>query len=56
VAALLAAATSAPRRPAGPSPYLGRLADIVDITAVVALAPVACAVLGLYSLVRTWVS
>jgi type VII secretion integral membrane protein EccD len=57
VVALLAAATSAPRRPrGGGSPYLGRLADIVDITAVIALAPVACAVLGLFGLVRGLVS
>lgn len=52
VVALIAAATTAARRTGTASPYLGRLADIVDITAVVALAPVACAVLGLYGLVR----
>jgi type VII secretion integral membrane protein EccD len=57
VVALLSAATSAPRRPrGGGSPYLGRLADVVDITAVIALAPVACAVLGLFGLVRGLVS
>ena len=52
VVALLATAATASRRRAGGSPYLGRLADILDITAVVALAPVACAVLNLYSWVR----
>jgi hypothetical protein len=30
------------------SPYLSRLADLLEIVTVVALAPVACAVLGLY--------
>ncbi len=40
------------RRRREPSPYLGRLADIVDVVAVLALAPVACAVLDLYTWVR----
>jgi hypothetical protein len=35
-----------------PSPYLGRLADVVDILIVVSVVPVACAVLDLYSRVR----
>jgi type VII secretion integral membrane protein EccD len=51
VALMVTAATAHRRRPGG-SPYLSRLADILDITAVVALAPVACAVLDLYSWVR----
>jgi hypothetical protein len=53
VVALLGTAATAHRRRAGGSPYLGRLADILDITTVVALAPVACAVLNLYSWVRS---
>jgi hypothetical protein len=52
VVALLATAATAHRRRAGSSPYLGRLADILDVTAVVALAPVACAVLDLFTWVR----
>lgn len=35
-----------------PSPYLGRLADVVDVLVVVSVVPVACAVLGLYGRVR----
>lgn len=38
------------RRP--PSPYLGRLADIFDVTLTLAAAPVAAAVLGLYGVMR----
>ncbi len=52
VMALLGTAATAHRRRGGGSPYLGRIADILDITTVVALAPVACAVLNLYSWVR----
>jgi type VII secretion integral membrane protein EccD len=52
VVALLATAAGAPRRRVGTSPYLGRVADILDVTAVVALAPVACAVLNLYTWIR----
>jgi EccD-like transmembrane domain len=52
VVGLLTTAATASRRRAGGSPYLGRFADILDITAVVALAPVACAVLNLYTWVR----
>jgi type VII secretion integral membrane protein EccD len=51
VAILLGTAAVAYRR-RGTSPYLGRLADLVDVVAVVALAPVACAVLDVYSWVR----
>jgi type VII secretion integral membrane protein EccD len=50
VVVLLTTAATAHRR--RPSPYLGRLADILDIVSVVALVPVACAVLNLYALVR----
>lgn len=35
-----------------PSPYMGRLADIVDVLTVVSVVPVACAVLDIYSRVR----
>jgi type VII secretion integral membrane protein EccD len=50
VVMLLATAATAHRRRS--SPYLGRFVDILDIMSVVALAPVACAVLNLYALVR----
>ncbi|HET8660651.1 MAG TPA: type VII secretion integral membrane protein EccD [Micromonosporaceae bacterium] len=49
LAAVLAGATYA-RRP--PSPYLSRAADLADLVLVVSVVPVACAVLGLYGLVR----
>ncbi|GAA1879873.1 type VII secretion integral membrane protein EccD [Asanoa iriomotensis] len=41
------------RRPAGP--YLGRAADLLDTTLLVAVIPVACAVLGLFAQARTLV-
>lgn len=52
VVVLLGTAATATRRRAGPSPYLGRAGDMLDVVAVIALAPVACAVLDLYSWVR----
>lgn len=52
VVALLGITATAHRRRGGSSPYLGRLGDILDVTAVIALAPVACAVLDLYAWVR----
>jgi hypothetical protein len=52
VVALLATAATAHRRRPGASPYLGRLGDILDVTTVVALAPIACAVLNIYTWVR----
>ncbi|GAA1753858.1 type VII secretion integral membrane protein EccD [Luedemannella helvata] len=52
VAALIATAALAPRRRGDGSPYLARLADILDIVAVVALAPLACVVLDLFAWVR----
>jgi type VII secretion integral membrane protein EccD len=52
VIALLAVATAA-RRARVTSPYLGRLGDIADVLAVVAMAPLACVVLGLFDWVRT---
>ena len=52
VVALISTAATASRRRTGPSPYLGRLADILDVVTVVALAPVACAVLDLFTWVR----
>ncbi|GAA5197010.1 type VII secretion integral membrane protein EccD [Rugosimonospora acidiphila] len=35
-----------------PGPYLGRMADLLDALCVIAVIPVACAVLGLYGAVR----
>ena len=52
VIALLTSAATAPRRRGGGSPYLGRLGDILDVAAVISLAPVAFAVLDLYTWVR----
>ncbi|MFF1817250.1 type VII secretion integral membrane protein EccD [Kribbella sp. NPDC058245] len=37
-----------------PSPYLSRYAEIVEIMVILALIPVAAAVLGLYGVVRGW--
>jgi type VII secretion integral membrane protein EccD len=33
---------------ASPSPYLGRISDILDVVAIMALLPLACGVVGLY--------
>ncbi|PSK57109.1 hypothetical protein B0E53_07031 [Micromonospora sp. MH33] len=46
----VAAGTTYARRPV--SPYLGRLADLTDTALVVAVVPVACAVLDLYDRAR----
>ena len=46
----VAAGASYSHRP--PGPYLGRAADIIDVTMVVSVVPVACAVLGLYGRAR----
>lgn len=35
-----------------PSPYIGRIADIADVLAILALIPLACAVVGLYGAVQ----
>jgi type VII secretion integral membrane protein EccD len=35
-----------------PSPYLGRIADIVDVLAIMALIPLACAVLGVFGAIQ----
>jgi amino acid transporter len=51
VALLLVVAGAAYRRRT-PGPYLGRAADILDALCVVSVIPAACAVLGLYGLVR----
>ena len=52
VAALVLAATLVySRRP--PSPYLGRLADIADVLAIMALVPIACAVIGVYQALQS---
>lgn len=37
---------------ATPSPYLGRAADILDVLAIMALIPLACAVIGIFGAVR----
>jgi hypothetical protein len=31
-----------------PSPYVGRIADIVDVLSIMALIPLACAVIGIF--------
>jgi hypothetical protein len=35
-----------------PSPYLGRFADIFDVIAIIALVPITCSLVGLYSYIR----
>ena len=35
-----------------PSPYIGRIADIVDILMIVAVVPVACTAIGLFTFFR----
>ena len=50
-ALVLAAGYAYQNRP--PSPYVGRISDILDIVLVVAVVPVACAVLGLYGYFRS---
>lgn len=35
-----------------PSPYVGRIADITDVIAIMALIPLACAVAGFYNLIQ----
>jgi hypothetical protein len=35
-----------------PSPYLGRVAELLEIAVVLALVPMACWVLGLYGMMR----
>jgi ESX secretion system protein EccD len=35
-----------------PSPYVGRVADIVDVLAIMALIPLACAVIGVYGAIQ----
>jgi len=51
VAALVVAVAGTRYAVRAPSPYLGRAADLLDAVCVVAVLPIACAVLGLYSLV-----
>jgi len=52
VAALVVVAAGATYSKREPGPYLGRAADILDTLMVVAVVPVACAVLGLYGRAR----
>jgi hypothetical protein len=35
-----------------PSPYIGRIADIVDVLAIMALVPLACAVAGVFHTIQ----
>lgn len=49
-ATVLAAGLTYSRRT--PSPYLGRAADILDVVAIMALIPLACSVVGLFSTIR----
>jgi type VII secretion integral membrane protein EccD len=50
VAVALPAAVVYSRRP--PSPYLGRAADLLDVLAIMALIPLACAVMGVFDDIR----
>jgi type VII secretion integral membrane protein EccD len=50
--ALLAVVTGTVYGRRAPGPYLGRAADILDALCVVAVIPIACAVLGLYGRMR----
>jgi type VII secretion integral membrane protein EccD len=56
VLAVLVAVAGARYARQSPSPYLGRTADVLDALCVVSVIPIACAVLGLYGLVRTLTS
>jgi EccD-like transmembrane domain len=51
-AALLTMAAGATYAHRPPSPYVGRAGDLLDTAIVVAVVPVACAVLGLYGRMR----
>jgi type VII secretion integral membrane protein EccD len=50
-AAILTAGLVYSRR--SPSPYIGRAADILDVLAIMALIPLACAVTGLYRAIQS---
>ncbi|MCO7222088.1 type VII secretion integral membrane protein EccD [Klenkia sp. PcliD-1-E] len=52
VVAGLAVAAGLVFRHRAPGPYVGRVADVLDVVLVLAVVPVACAVLGLYGYVR----
>ncbi|MEQ4305021.1 type VII secretion integral membrane protein EccD [Plantactinospora sp. B6F1] len=52
VLALVVVAAGATYSKREPGPYLGRTADLVDTLMVIAVVPVACAVLGLYAQAR----
>jgi type VII secretion integral membrane protein EccD len=51
VAALVLAGTLAYSRRT-PSPYMGRIADVLDVLAIMALIPLACGVLGIFQMVQ----
>ncbi|MEI4281354.1 type VII secretion integral membrane protein EccD [Klenkia terrae] len=52
VLALLALVAGLRLQDRAPSPYLGRLADVLDVLVALAVVPVACLVAGLYGYVR----
>jgi type VII secretion integral membrane protein EccD len=56
LAAVLVATAGARYADRAPSPYLGRAADVLDALCVVSVLPIACAVLGLYGLLRSLTS
>jgi hypothetical protein len=53
IVAVLVAVAGARYARRSPSPYLGRAADVLDALCVVSVLPIACAVVGLYGLVRS---
>ncbi len=53
IVAVLVAVAGARYARRSPSPYLGRAADVFDALCVVSVLPIACAVVGLYGLVRS---
>jgi type VII secretion integral membrane protein EccD len=52
VAAALVLASGLAYSRRAPSPYVGRLADIFDVLAIMALIPLACAVLGVFDAIQ----
>jgi type VII secretion integral membrane protein EccD len=55
IVAVVVAAAGARYAQRAPSPYLARAADVLDALCVVSVLPIACAVLGLYGVVRGFV-
>ncbi|GGN18993.1 type VII secretion integral membrane protein EccD [Actinoplanes campanulatus] len=52
VAAVIALSTALVFSRRQPSPYLGRAADVFDVVAIMALIPLACAVIGIFGSIR----